>query len=115
MKIIVDAMGGDNAPLEIIKGSMLAVDEFGVDIVLVGDEDKINKCVSENKITLKNTEIVDTKGVITMTDDAKSVLKGRFKYGSRFQAPQRGQGRCIRFCRQHGCGYGWRNADYKKN
>lgn len=75
MKIIVDAMGGDNAPLEIIKGSMLAVDEFGVDIVLVGDEDKINKCVSENKITLKNTEIVDTKGVITMTDDAKSVLK----------------------------------------
>ena len=28
MKIIVDAMGGDNAPLEIIKGTMLAVDEI---------------------------------------------------------------------------------------
>lgn len=75
MKIIVDAFGGDNAPLEIIKGSMLAVDEFGVDIILVGDEDKINECVKDNKIDLKNTEIVDAKGMISMTDDAKSVLK----------------------------------------
>ncbi len=37
MRIIVDAFGGDNAPLEIIKGSMLAVDEFGIDIVLCGN------------------------------------------------------------------------------
>lgn len=77
MKIIVDAFGGDNAPLEIIKGAMLAVDEFGVDIVLTGDEDKINACVKENKITLKNTEIVDAKEVITMEDDAKSVLRAK--------------------------------------
>ncbi len=75
MKIIVDAFGGDNAPLEIIKGSMLAVDEYGVDIILCGDEDKINKCVKDNNIVLKNTEIVDVKEVIEMTDDAKSVLK----------------------------------------
>lgn len=75
MKIIVDAFGGDNAPLEIIKGSMLAVDEYGVDIILCGDEDKINKCVKDNNIVLKNTEIVDVKDVIEMTDDAKSVLK----------------------------------------
>lgn len=75
MKIIVDAFGGDNAPLEIIKGSMLAVDEYGVDIILCGDEDKIKKCVKDNNIVLKNTEIVDAKEVIEMTDDAKSVLK----------------------------------------
>lgn len=41
MNIIVDAMGGDNAPLEIIKGAMLAVDEFNIDkLILVGDEKK---------------------------------------------------------------------------
>ena len=34
MKIIVDAFGGDNAPLEIVKGSAMAVAEYGVDIVL---------------------------------------------------------------------------------
>ena len=53
MRIIVDAFGGDNAPLEIIKGSMLAVDEFGIDIVLCGNEKEIMKCVNENKIELK--------------------------------------------------------------
>lgn len=78
MKIIIDAFGGDNAPLEIIKGAMLAVDEFDIDkIILVGDESKINACVKENNITLKNTEIFDCKDVITMTDDAKAVIKGK--------------------------------------
>lgn len=75
MKIIVDAMGGDNAPLEIIKGTMLAVDEYDISAVLVGDKNVITKCVNDNKIALKNTEIVDAKDVITMHDDAKSVLK----------------------------------------
>lgn len=76
MRIIVDAFGGDNAPLEIIKGSMLASDEFGVDIVLVGDESKILECVKSNKIELKNTEIVNAAGgPITMEDDAKAVLR----------------------------------------
>lgn len=75
MKIIVDAFGGDNAPLEIIKGTMLAVDEYNIEAVLVGDENKIMKCVKDNNIVLKSTRIVDAKNVITMHDDAKSVLK----------------------------------------
>lgn len=75
MKIIVDAFGGDNAPAEIIKGSMLACDEYNVDIILTGDKNKINECVNKNGIDLKKTEIVDAGEVITMHDDAKSVLK----------------------------------------
>ncbi|MGN0521574.1 MAG: phosphate acyltransferase PlsX [Eubacterium sp.] len=75
MRIIVDAFGGDNAPLEIIKGAMLAVDEYDVDILLTGDRDKINECIKQNNITLKRTQIADAKSVITMHDDAKSVLK----------------------------------------
>lgn len=70
-------MGGDNAPLEILKGAMLAADEYGVDIIFVGDKDKINDCAKSNKLDLKNSEIVDTKGIITMTDDAKAVLKAK--------------------------------------
>ena len=77
MKIIVDAFGGDNAPLEIIKGAMLARKEYGCDIVLVGDEDKIKQCVFDTNIELENTVIVDAKEVITMHDDAKSVLKAK--------------------------------------
>lgn len=78
MKVIVDAMGGDNAPLEIIKGAMLAVDEFNIEeIVLVGDENKINACIKENNIALKNTSIVNATDVITMHDDPKAVLKAK--------------------------------------
>ena len=38
VKIAVDAMGGDNAPFEIVKGAVEAVNEFGSNIVLVGIE-----------------------------------------------------------------------------
>ena len=58
MKIVVDAFGGDNAPLEIIKGAALAQAEYGVDIILTGDEEEINKCINHNGITFKNLEVV---------------------------------------------------------
>jgi glycerol-3-phosphate acyltransferase PlsX len=71
-------MGGDNAPLEIIKGSQLAIDEFDIDsIILVGDENKINSCIKENNISIKKTEIVHASDEITMHDDPKSVLKSK--------------------------------------
>ena len=41
MKIIVDAMGGDNAPLEIVKGALSGQKHWGVDIALTGDESAI--------------------------------------------------------------------------
>lgn len=78
MKILIDAMGGDNAPLEVIKGTMLAVDEFNIDeIVLLGDESVIKKCVEDNKITLKNTKILHCTQVIDNCDEARSVLKAK--------------------------------------
>ena len=33
MRIIVDAFGGDNAPLEVLRGCAMAVKEYGVDII----------------------------------------------------------------------------------
>lgn len=78
MKILIDAMGGDNAPLEIIKGTMLAVDEFGIEeIVLLGDKSIIEKCVKENNIELKNTSVVHCSQVIENCDEARSVLKAK--------------------------------------
>lgn len=78
MKILIDAMGGDNAPLEVIKGTMLAVDEFNIDeIVLLGDEGVIKKCVEDNNLTLKNTTILHCTQVIDNCDEARSVLKAK--------------------------------------
>ena len=47
MRIAVDAMGGDKAPEEIVKGSVRAVQKYPCEIVLVGNEEKIRPILSE--------------------------------------------------------------------
>ncbi len=75
MRIVVDAFGGDNAPLEIIKGSAMAEKEYGVHIILCGDEATIKKCIEENNIVFNDLEIVHTTDVISMHDEPTSLLK----------------------------------------
>jgi len=76
MKIIVDAFGGDNAPLEIIKGSVDASKENGVEIILVGDEEKIRSCAAENGLDISAIEILHAPTVIAVDDDPTKVVKG---------------------------------------
>lgn len=76
MKVVVDAHGGDNAPLEIIKGCHLAIEEIpDLSIVLVGKKDTISEIISANGIPADRFEIVDAPDVLTMEDDPTSVLK----------------------------------------
>ena len=75
MKIAVDAFGGDNAPLEVIKGAALAVKEFGVSIILTGDEEGIRKTALDNKISLDGIEISHTTDVIAVEDEPAEILK----------------------------------------
>lgn len=48
MKIVVDAMGGDFAPQNIVEGALLAAQEHGIEVVLVGDEEKIKTLVCQH-------------------------------------------------------------------
>ena len=48
MKIIIDCMGGDNAPLEILKGVIDAKAELGGDYLLVGHKEQMEKVAREN-------------------------------------------------------------------
>ena len=78
MKIIVDAMGGDNAPDEIIKGCTLALEEFDIDeIILLGDEKAVQNSVEKNNVPLDKFRIVHCSEVIGNCDEAKTVLKGK--------------------------------------
>ncbi len=77
MKIIVDAFGGDNAPLEILKGCAEAVAEYGVNILLVGSKRKIEKIATENGILLYHMEIIDVEDVITNEDDPSEIIKSK--------------------------------------
>ncbi len=75
MRIAVDAFGGDNAPLEIIKGAAMAEKEYGVHILLCGDKETIEKCINENGIVFKELDIVHAPDVISMHDEPTSLLK----------------------------------------
>ena len=65
MKIIVDMMGGDNAPLAVLEGAAQAVKEYGITVVGVGDEALVRKTAQENSIPLDGIELV-TEGVLTL-------------------------------------------------
>ena len=79
MKIIVDAMGGDNAPMEIVKGAIQAVEEVGAEIILVGNAEAILRCVQELGLQNlpKGLEIANASDVVTMEDDPARAVRDK--------------------------------------
>ena len=76
MTIIVDGFGGDNAPLEIIKGCAMAVEKFDdIEIVLTGDEKKINEIASNEGISMERIDVVHAPDVIEMSDHPTELMK----------------------------------------
>mgnify|MGYP004527761931 CR=1 FL=1 len=77
MKIIVDGFGGDNAPLEILKGCAQAVEELGVEIIVTGDDEKLNACAKENGISMRSITVSHAPDVISMEDDPGEIIKSK--------------------------------------
>ncbi len=76
MRIAVDAFGGDNAPLEIVKGAAAASIEYGVEITLTGKKQEIEKVINDNSLDFfGELTIIDTDDVIDMHDEPTSLLK----------------------------------------
>ena len=77
MKIIVDAMGGDNAPLEIVRGALDANRNQGVEIILVGRTAEVLKAVEAcgQKSLPAGVEIKDAKEVVEIADDPAMAFK----------------------------------------
>ena len=77
MKIIVDAMGGDNAPQAPVMGAIQANAEYGVDITLVGRGEEILKVLEDNGI--KNlpagVEIAHASEVVEMCDNPATAFR----------------------------------------
>ena len=98
MRIVIDAFGGDNAPLEIVKGAAAASKEFGVDITLTGDETVINRVILENRLVFAgDLQIVDTKDVISMHDDPTSLLKAHSESSMALAFKELAEGRADAF------------------
>lgn len=76
MRIIVDAMGGDNAPLEIVRGAISAAKARPeLEIVLVGREAEVNAAAAQCGGLVKNVSIQNATEVIDMHDDPATAFK----------------------------------------
>ena len=75
MKVILDAFGGDNAPIEIIKGAYAAVEESDVTVILCGDEEKIKKTMKDENISSDRLLIHHCTEVIEGNDDPIKAVK----------------------------------------
>ncbi len=77
MKIALDAMGGDFGSDPLVEGADLARREFGTEVILVGDPDRIRERLRALSLPETSFEIVEAKDVIDMTDKASDVRKRR--------------------------------------
>lgn len=79
MKVIIDAMGGDNAPAEIVKGAVCAAKDYDVEIILVGKEDEVNACLKNEKAEnlAHRISVVNATEVVDMSDDPTGVLRSK--------------------------------------
>lgn len=77
--IYVDCFGGDYAPDEMVKGAVLAVEEFGKEITLVGDESKIIDVFERYSLDHKGIQILHAPEVITMHDASALAIRRKKK------------------------------------
>lgn len=78
MKIAIDAMGGDNAPEEIVDGAMKAALDFNdIEITLVGNEDEIRKYLTSNDDRI---QVLHTNEMILGTDEPVRAVRRKNKH-----------------------------------
>ena len=73
MRIIMDAMGGDNAPEAVVKGAVRAKRELGIEVTLVGIEERVRNCLQAEGCD--DIEVVNAAEIITMNDDPSTATR----------------------------------------
>jgi phosphate acyltransferase len=79
MRIAVDAMGGDYAPEEVIKGTVLGAKEYGVGIILVGPKERIQTELNKYDIKGVDIEIVHTDEYLVEGEQPAYALRQKRK------------------------------------
>ena len=78
VRIAIDAMGGDNAPSEIVAGALRAVEELGVKVLLVGSPEDIERTLPSS-VKSEQVEIVPAEGAIAMDEEPLSGIRRKPK------------------------------------
>lgn len=75
MRVAVDAMGGDNAPVIEVEGAVAAAREFGIPITLVGDTDKVRAELAKHSCSGLDISIHHASEVVGMHDSASDAIR----------------------------------------
>lgn len=75
MKIVVDAMGGDYAPEAVVKGAIAAVKEYGAEVILTGEQEKIKSLLKKYRYNGSLISVYHTSEVIEMQDSAANSIR----------------------------------------
>ncbi|PWM99533.1 MAG: phosphate acyltransferase PlsX, partial [Massilioclostridium sp.] len=76
MRVIVDAFGGDDAPLAVLQGCELALKEYdGVELTLVGNIPTIKKVASEHQIDLSQMELIQADDIFDIHTDPVEIRR----------------------------------------
>ena len=75
MKIALDAMGGDFAPDVTVAGAIAAVSEYDMDVILVGDKDRLTEFLRDKRYPANRISIYHASEVAGMDESPVSVLR----------------------------------------
>ena len=75
MRVAVDAMGGDNAPVVEVEGAVAAAGEFGIPITLVGDTERVNQELAKYNCKGLDIKVVHASEVVGMHDSASDAVR----------------------------------------
>ena len=75
MRVAVDAMGGDNAPVVEVEGAVAAVREFGIPVTLVGDTDRLRQELAKHDCKGLDIDVHHASEVVGMHDSASDAVR----------------------------------------
>ncbi len=75
MRVAVDAMGGDNAPIIEVEGAVAACREFGIPVTLVGDRERLEAELAKHATKGLDIDIVHASEVVGMHDSASDAVR----------------------------------------
>ena len=75
MRVAVDGMGGDNAPVVEVEGVVAAAREFGIAVTLVGNSDVLHQELAKHNCTGLNISVVHASEVVGMHDSASDAIR----------------------------------------
>ena len=99
IRIVLDAMGSDSHPTPDVVGAVSAAREYGVEVILVGDEELIKPILAAQNPGSLSIRVVHAPEMLTMEDKGNALaFKARHKDSKNSMATKKRRSGCFCYC-----------------